>query len=578
MAKKKKSSSMLPKDEFTPIMEDSFGNEGFQFFEDGTQAPVREKDLEGPLGMMPGIPDGIIRSASEEEEEVSFNEGPKVDYILDQTRTSRIPDLDWLAVSDKPKVLPSQNLDSLPELEAAWIDHEYNTAGKLRRQEVDLQFLKDTGQMKRKAAPEGPFSPLDIVRQAGRRSAAGVDWETIEEEARAKAGSSWDKIASSMERVKEEHGLVGKTHIRANFYPGCDKGKWSTYIQKTSSQAPLLVRGSKCGGCIHASEGRCNLLAKKFASDVWVEARDHFAKKASEAGVEFVPSDDPRADLEKFFSKRRASKKTQVPIHRPEMEKVSLEEAFEAAKAASVERKALKRQTLGERELKKKASYLKRLARTGLMTKDEIKSFDKNSASFRDLQEKVASHLLSARKGTYQGTQQKRNLNLIEASSRTAGAREKEAALAADKKRTQTRDTLLRMASSGQITKGQVSRILESGATCDRMLKAAKDLISLRSKKSFGGPVKSGHYMAPEPREKKVVKKASKKKRKKPTAGEVREKLASVMQLSSDSGKNPVDEWQLGVGASPMDLEFKEGSDDSLLDVDIFGGSLEIDD
>lgn len=186
-------------------------------------------------------------------------------------------DLDWLDVSEKDYQeldrLPKQNLDVVPDLEAAWA----------HRDEPSTYYVPNTGAPKTMgdlSQEHGPIRlepPEDLmVRTARMAIMASTDPMRI----RHALESRFDKQAimgakTALASVFAERGLLGRYYIAASDFPGCHKGgkQASEFVRRFASEAKFVQAKPECQSCIHRQAltmggDHCSVFHKQIVMDV----------------------------------------------------------------------------------------------------------------------------------------------------------------------------------------------------------------------------------------------------------------------------------------------------------------------
>ena len=200
-------------------------------------------------------------------------------------KDAAISNLDWLDVDEaeyrKTETLPKQNLDVVPDLEAAWMHEDespsiyavpnkqpapsFQGAGELHTMGDMSQAhgrLRTKPEDVRKAARLALMQSPDLNRL---RSALTTRYD------RNTLAASRDVIAS----VLAERGLLGKLYVDSEDFPTCDtkSAKVTQFISRYAKDAKYVLANPKCAGCVHSTKGptgadMCGVFHKEIQVDV----------------------------------------------------------------------------------------------------------------------------------------------------------------------------------------------------------------------------------------------------------------------------------------------------------------------
>lgn len=216
-----------------------------------------------------------------------------------------VVDLDWLDIPEGPREpLPKQNLDVVPDLEAAWSHSD----------EPPTSFVPNTGDAPRtigdmsdahgflRAAPE------DIVR-----TARLVMMQSYTPGKIAHALSSRfdrDSLLSAktaLSQVLAERGLLGGYYIAASDFPGCNKNskKPALFAKKYASNSKFVLAKKACSDCVHNKSGRCGVFHKELVLEVpyteelaeAVERAKGAVQASNKSGEQLTPKERVRRSL-----------------------------------------------------------------------------------------------------------------------------------------------------------------------------------------------------------------------------------------------------------------------------------------
>lgn len=187
-----------------------------------------------------------------------------------------VANLDWLEVDPaeyrRQDTLPKQNLDAVPDLEAAWA-HEDEAAAK---------FVPN-----RAAAPRtmGDMSqehgllraaPLDIRKTA--RLALMQSNEPRKFRHALTSRYDLDSLRAARQVIADvlnERGLLGQVYVDSSDFDGCHTGRKAaaSFVQKYAQGAKFVVAKSQCHGCVHSHSSpvggqTCSVFHKEIQIEV----------------------------------------------------------------------------------------------------------------------------------------------------------------------------------------------------------------------------------------------------------------------------------------------------------------------
>jgi len=228
-------------------------------------------------------------------------------------KDSSVADLDWLDVDEKDyrelDQLPKQNLDIVPELEAAWSHTD----------EPPSRFVPNTGAPKTMldVAQAGPIPLGSIVRLARLTLMQTTNKGRIYRALRARFDpATIREAASTLREVLAERGLLGGHYIDAEDFPKCNTGskQASDFVRRFAHEAKFVKAKSACESCVHrtawaAGQGHCAVFHKQIELEVPYTEELAEAVEQSQAGKGKVaasvkipaPSKRTVADLKKWM-------------------------------------------------------------------------------------------------------------------------------------------------------------------------------------------------------------------------------------------------------------------------------------
>ena len=185
--------------------------------------------------------------------------------LSDFMKEGSLTDLDWLDVDEKAyrelDHLPKQNLDVVPDLEAAW-GHE----GK-----PSSAYLVPNKDVPRTMKDLYPTPAPDVVRTARVLMMQNPDLKTVMGKLLSKYGSSVVReFREELLVLAKERALLGGLYISASDFPNCHKLDSSTlsFVRKFASKAKYVVACDQCSGCRHSSGNTCAVFHKQITVDV----------------------------------------------------------------------------------------------------------------------------------------------------------------------------------------------------------------------------------------------------------------------------------------------------------------------
>lgn len=212
--------------------------------------------------------------------------------ILDEKPVAR---LDWLEVSEEDyrasEVLPKQNLDAIPELEAQW------------KALSDADKYRLSPENREPSRPNTPFwSEKDTPSHLSDEDVAGLIAEFARREVQAGATARevvarlqgrFDRqaLAKAKQALKDvlahERGLLGAVYLDAALFEDCHQGHAPALVP-FNRQARFVLAKDTCGDCIHNREGRCAVLKKEIVMEVqydpalWQSYEDGFRREGKD--------------------------------------------------------------------------------------------------------------------------------------------------------------------------------------------------------------------------------------------------------------------------------------------------------
>ena len=168
-----------------------------------------------------------------------------------------ISNLDWLEVDPAEyratSVLPRQNLDVVPDLEALW-SHEDKPASAYVQNKGSLphtmgDLSEEHGNLRAKPEDIRKTARLALMQSDDLRRLKDVLAKRFD---RDSLRDSRDIVAG----VLAERGLLGRFYINAADFEGCDTGASQPieFVRRYAADAKFVLAKDKCAGCIHAMQ------------------------------------------------------------------------------------------------------------------------------------------------------------------------------------------------------------------------------------------------------------------------------------------------------------------------------------
>lgn len=199
--------------------------------------------------------------------------------ISELLKEGSLSNLDWLSVpEDAPQVLPMQNLDIVPELEAAW-SHADSVSPFIPNLGDAPRTMGDMSQAHGKLQ-----QTAQVVLRTARYAVMQYPTNLVKVIDTLKSRFSSQDLAESEHAVREvvaQRGLLGGYYIEASDFPGCSSGAGSPakFVQAYAKEARFVRAKKECQDCIHRQANRCAVFLKEVVVEVpyttslaeWVE-------------------------------------------------------------------------------------------------------------------------------------------------------------------------------------------------------------------------------------------------------------------------------------------------------------------
>lgn len=377
------SSSKMPDGGYQPTYAGNYGLDGFDFSEEYGEGPATNHKIpttNRTTGMAPvrsdsgmsHLPDGFVtgtRAAAHGDDVFAGADGTDLGDLSGMVREAgHLTDLTWLETAEQdPDRLPHHHNDAVIQgLVEAW--------GTNRRTDgVDIVpnvVVPPPARSQTALLPGDQFR--EIVASAMRKSAFGQPFENIVADVVAHLGGAlshepmnprMERLASTLRRVKAEHGIAGKVYLRDSAFPGLLTGKWDAEIKKRCASAHywLTAPGSKLSAYK-------NYLGKKVVTSIpWGDALNHY-RPALEASGKRLASGDPKTVLLSALLSNDGSRGKRQYEGTGVKSKVMGSLAPRAKLSASQSEK-----DLDESLLSKSRAAVQKLAKDGTLTEDQFK-------------------------------------------------------------------------------------------------------------------------------------------------------------------------------------------------------------
>lgn len=199
-----------------------------------------------------------------------------------------VSDLTWLEVNPKDyrqeAVVPKQNLDTQPDLQALWAHQDKPSTTYLVPNVVPVPPFKggDPHTMGDMSQAHGPLQKgTDLIGESIRRMARVALMQSPD------ANRLRDLLLQRFDlntlqayrpvlaEVLQERGLLGRLYIAAADFPTCSKGHKlpGQFVRRFASEAPYVLAKDNCSGCAFAKTNpmggqNCAVFHKEIVMDV----------------------------------------------------------------------------------------------------------------------------------------------------------------------------------------------------------------------------------------------------------------------------------------------------------------------
>jgi len=203
--------------------------------------------------------------------------------LSDFLKDASVADLDWLDVDEEKyraeAVLPKQNLDIRPDLEALWAREGESSTAYLIPNVVpvpnpgisDPHTMGDMSQVHGKLRPKAE----EIAKVARLALMQSDDFARVRSElTRRYPLEALPQYREVLASVLQERGLVGRYYVVAEDFAGTDQAKATSFINKYAPTARYVLSKTGCGGCPHCrtaqpgNAGHCSQFGRELVAEV----------------------------------------------------------------------------------------------------------------------------------------------------------------------------------------------------------------------------------------------------------------------------------------------------------------------
>lgn len=388
----KKSKSSLPAGKYTPTRGSNYGMDGFDFdfqYNDGVLDAAIHPSVKG----MSELPNDLIvgPKTSELPSDIDMTREAGNLYGMGDVLSDNIVDLSWLEVDHQDMDrLPRNPVDlAIPELAEAWGRTNEKSRYHLSQNHKDLEEVKY-----RESLEEQPRNNVlsknekkQILRRALRRASNGEPLKEVIKKARLEAHPNEEDVRSVLAHIEREYGLLGNVYLHADAYPKCASGRWDQKLKKQAKSANFMVKSSKCGSCVMAQRGHCQIFKKELVDSVdWKKAARLNIPRLKALNKKVASTGDLKNDLRSaFLAKSESTRKaTDHHIQPHIVDSVTEQEAFDFIKGATPVYKKLVASRLDINKQKRNAiKRLKKYKKAGLIDERSFNKLMQSSASPR---------------------------------------------------------------------------------------------------------------------------------------------------------------------------------------------------
>jgi hypothetical protein len=196
-----------------------------------------------------------------------------------------VSNLDWLDIDEaeyrKHETLPKQNLDVVPDLEAAWMHKDESPSIYAVPNVTPVPPFVGAGEihtMGDMSEAHGRLraKPEEIRKTARLALMQSTDLNRFKNALKTRYDMESLRAAKSViAEVLADRGLLGKLYIDSNDFPGCHTGsaKAGQFAGRYAKEAKYVLAKPECSNCIHAMKGPtggdlCSVFHKEIQVEV----------------------------------------------------------------------------------------------------------------------------------------------------------------------------------------------------------------------------------------------------------------------------------------------------------------------
>ncbi len=235
-----------------------------------------------------------------------------------------LANLDWLDVNEEDyralDTLPKQNLDVVPDLQAAWSHEGSETATKfVPNREGQPRTVGDLSEEHGLLRTK----PDEIAKVARLALMQSDDFGRFQQALRSRyASATLRQHREILASILAERGVLGRVYIDSADFPGCHTGskRPSDFVRRYASDARFVVAKPECSGCVHKHNGpkggdTCSVFHKEIQIEVPYSAalatEVEQMQRARGKDVQLLAAETPKERV------RLAMLASDVPIQKP---------------------------------------------------------------------------------------------------------------------------------------------------------------------------------------------------------------------------------------------------------------------
>jgi hypothetical protein len=232
-----------------------------------------------------------------------------------------ITNLDWLDVDEEDyrrlDTLPKQNLDIVPDLEAAW-SHTDTPASRFV---PNTGGPKTMGDMSDRHGPIRTSPPEDIGRTASLLLMQSSSVRSLVAVLRSRYDSESLRASAAILRpIVAERGLLGGLYVRAADFPDCantNSKAASEFVRRYAPESRYVLAKKDCVNCIHRQKvaggpSRCGIFHKEIQVKVpyTEELAEAVEKTQAAKGVKLASEGTPQERIQAALLGTKVSRET----------------------------------------------------------------------------------------------------------------------------------------------------------------------------------------------------------------------------------------------------------------------------